>query len=417
MNNEEKEIEQNKYSNITLKEWLSEHILKNIFGFLFMTNTASVKRDDFDFTEREKFIKSLSLIEWFNLYGIYTTKKLLKNFYKIMKECFIVFVVINIIVFSFVIFSQLRKPEYKIQRTILMSSHVITRMYILPIEKHLGFQTPIVLPFKLVRDFLFNKGISMFPAKSPEREVWWYNTRFLEYAAVITPTILKWFDYRHTKFKEREIYQINQWNAEVYNHILLFYSTDMLKTVYKNNYLNIYRDLIFHYTQNTARFSITQQLMSSFWQKELQKEVRLKYPGPEFEAVEHNIELIKSLDALKDKMEKENNPSLKKYLQEPIIEEYLIKKDIVHRYLEYKETFEKIDCNSEEFLMYSDLQFKILNYIIQNGNSTNAKDVFRYQCGLMSSIDTSVCPLYYQNYSQKRKELSEFFVKRNQRYK
>ena len=33
MNNEEKEIEQNKYSNITLKEWLSEHILKTFLVF------------------------------------------------------------------------------------------------------------------------------------------------------------------------------------------------------------------------------------------------------------------------------------------------------------------------------------------------------------------------------------------------
>lgn len=409
--------ENNIYKDISLKEFIFEKYIRKIFSVFFISNNINI--DDINVNEiskRQNFINNLSLFEWFDLYGKYTLKAINKKILKIIIQLFILFIVINIALFTTVIINELKDKQYPKQKAILIASHTITRIYILPIGKHLGFQTPILIPFRFVRDCLYNKGISMLPKNSPEREVWWYNTRFLEYASVLEPTLFKWFVHREKPFSKQEIEEINSWNNEVYKHILLFYSIDFSNTIYKANHLNIYKDLIKSYIRSSALFSEQQQLMTPFWQSELQKTNRKKIPGPKYEAVKHNIELIKSFDELKLKIKKENQNAYDKYMQEPIVEEYIFKKNIIEYYLNYKETFEKIDCNSNEFLMYTDLTFKIINYIIQNGNNSDPRDVFAYQVGLMSSVDHSVCPSFEERLSQEHEKLLEYFKKRQEEF-
>lgn len=409
--------ENNSYKNISLKEFIFEKYVRKIFSIFFISNNINI--DDVNVNEiskRQNFINNLSLFEWFDLYGKYTLKTIHKKILTIIIRLFMLFIVINIVLFSSVIINELKDKQYPKQKAILISSHTITRIYILPIGKHLGFQTPILIPFRFVRDCLYNKGISMLPEDSSEREVWWYNTRFLEYAAIVKPTISKWFSSHKKPFSDKEINNINDWNNEVYNHILIFPETDFTSTKYENYQIQIYRDMIDAFRFSMTYFSITQQIVTPYWLKQREKQNRGKFPGPKYEAVKYNLEFLEKFDQLKEQVKKEFPNAYKEYEKEPIIEEYILKKDLVDDYLKFKETFDKIDCNSEEFLIFADMRSKMINYMIKNGDSIAPRYFLRYQFALMTSIDTSVCPLYKKKYNDEFEKLSEYIQKRNEEF-
>ena len=403
---------ENEYKNITLKEFIFEKYIKRIFSVLYMTNTINTDDIDIgDVSKRKIFIYNLSFSEWFDLYGRHTLKAKLKQLKRIIIIFVILFVLINIAIFTPFINAELKNKKYPKQSAILISSHLITRIYILPLSKSLGYKNILVLPFYYLRNYLYNKGISMLPANSPERECWWYNTRFLEYASVVDTTISEWFSSHKKPFSEREIKDINNWNNEVYNHILIFPKTDFTSTKYENYQLQIYRDMIDKFQHSMALFSTTQQIVTPYWLLERQKRNGKKYPGPKYEAVQHNLELIDKFDEYKEKIKNENPFAYKKYEEGPIVEEYIMKKNLADNYLLYKDTFEKIDCNSKEFLIWGDMRSKILNYILEKGDSTDPKYVLRYQLSLLSAVSTGICPIYEEKYQKEFEKLSEYFQK------
>lgn len=339
---------------------------------------------------------------------------LVQDFFQIGKNVLIVFIIFNAIFFPILVLSQLNK-KYPVQSAMLMCSHMITRLYILPLSSVFGYHNILTLPFYAVRTPLYKVGIHFLPQNAPERMVWWYNTRFLEYAAVLTPTIRK-RSFKEVPYTRMEVSNTNKWNDEVYEHILLFPNTDFSETIYKNNQIQIYRDLIEHYTRNTYRFSVGQQITTPLWLNLRERDKFPKYPGAKYDAVKHNIELIKSFDALKSKVAKDNPKAYQKYIKEPVIEEYIFKTHVLDHYLRYKETFEKIDCDSEEFLLFEDMRFKIINYIIQYGDNCDPKDVMLYQMSLITAVDTDIaCPACYEKYSIERDKLSQYFMQRNER--
>lgn len=408
--------ENNDYKNITLREWFYEKLIKKLFGLIFTSNTINIDDTGINaISERQNFINNLSFFEWYDLYGKYTLKNTSKKIIKRIIQLFLFFIVINIVIFASVINNELKNNKYQKQNAILISSHTITRIYILPLGKLLGYKTPIIIPFRFVRDFLYNKEIAMLPPNSSEREVWWYNTRFLEYAAIVKPTIAKWFDSRQKTFSDKEIQNINDWNDEVYHHILIFPETDFTSTIYESYQIQIYRDIIDVYRFSMRYFSITQQIVTPYWLQQREKENRGKYPGPKYAAVEHNLELIERFDKLKEQVKNENPTAYKIYEKEPIVEEYIMKMHLVEDYLRYKETFDKIDCNSNEFLIFSDMRSKIVNYMLENGESIGSKDFLKYQFSLMTAIDTSVCPLYVVKYKNEFEKLSEYVKESNKK--
>lgn len=293
----------------------------------------------------------------------------------------------------------------------LMCSHMITRLYILPLSSAFGYHNILTLPFYAVRTPLYKAGIHFLPQNAPERMVWWYNTRFLEYAAVLTPTIDK-RSYKKAPYTRMEVSNTNRWNNEVYEHILLFQNTDLSETIYKNNQIQIYRDLIEHYTRNTSQFSLGQQITTPLWLNLRERDNCPKFPGAKYDAVKYNIELIKSFDTLKSKVAKDNPKAYQKYLNEPIIEEYIFRRHILNRYLGYKETFEKIDCDSYEYQTWHNLGLEIMDYIMEN--QPNGAEDLRYQCALLSAVDDSLCcPIQSKEYDEKHKKLTEYHFKRN----
>lgn len=326
----------------------------------------------------------------------------------LIKVFIIFFIVINCILFPIFALSQINK-KYPLQNSMLFCSHMITRLYILPLSSAFGYKNILTIPFYAIRAPLYNAGMHYLPNNAPEKMVWWYNTRFLEFVAIIKPQLGDWTSSRTMPFSKYEKQCIENRLKETYSHIKVFPNTDLSNTIYSGKELFIYRDMILAYCKGENYYSITQQQIASPGYYS-----RNQAPGPKYNAVEHNIELIKSFDDFKEKIRKENPKAFQKY-EKTIVDEYIMKKSVTNALLRYQETFSKIDCNSFEFQLWHHVQLDMIDYIIKN--QLSGPEDMKCQYALLSAVDMTVCPVEYEEYNKKHAELKKYYDISNEQYK
>lgn len=364
---------------------------------------------------------------------------LLKKFVKFLIKLFLFFILINIVIFSVTIFIQLIQKEYPKQKAILATARNITIMYIIPLSNHYGRTSKYVKPFYCVRDNLYTKGMSMLPENSPEREVWWCKIRFIEFDKIIYKEIIK-SSYSNA-FKDSDIKEYNNWANELYQHIKILQKADISTIIFKNDILLMYNSLIHSYIYFQSTFSRQQQMLDPFYLKyiqpyrpakckklegiklpehlkQLDNKGRCNPPGPKYDAIKYNIELLKSFDELKEKIKKGNLAAYQLYETFPIIDEYIFYKKAYEKVLDYQATFDKIRCDSPELRKFIDLKIKIINYMINNPNRTFHQD-FAYQLSLnLDPFDIpESCVAINNEYKKERDKLHKFYDDRNEEYK
>lgn len=101
--------------------------------------------------------------------------------------------------FKVAIDSATRNTEYKEARAYMASALVINLRYIYPLTKIGGWDDPIIKPFYLLRDKLFDIGYSKFPKDEGEKEFWWYTVKFQEYERCESPALGEWTTYANPR--------------------------------------------------------------------------------------------------------------------------------------------------------------------------------------------------------------------------
>jgi hypothetical protein len=120
-----------------------------------------------------------------NIPGIVFLHKVKKWFITFL----LIFVVFNIIAFSVPITTKSYGKPYAKAKAYLTSAATVNVLYIFPLSKVFGYRSFITLPFYGIRDYLYNKGISLFPKDEGEREIWWFTVRYAEYETLIHPMV------------------------------------------------------------------------------------------------------------------------------------------------------------------------------------------------------------------------------------
>lgn len=347
------------YINITFREYfykkyIDRTISEGIYSVLYAnTNVSEQQETQNSISKRDKFIYSLSFKDWFDLYGIYTFRKI-KN--RIFKYIF-VFVLINILLLLSTSIYGLLQKEYRVQQALLRPADFITKAYIYPLSKIGGYKNIFTKPFYAVRDLLYNKGISLLPDDSPEKIVWWYSIKFTEFASIFVPELQKNIINRK-EITNKKVERLRIWNDEIYNKILIFKETDLSKTIYRNNKLLIYRDLIQFY--NDGEMLLINTLFFKKYKTYKKGEIYQHVSDDQ----DMTIKLLDDFDQLKEILKKTNSNDYKKYMKQPIIEEYIFRRNCLGNFLSVKEKYGELSCSSHETIMYHEMGLKILKYII-----------------------------------------------------
>lgn len=394
------------YINITFREYfykkyIDRTISEGIYSVLYAnTNVSEQQETQNSISKRDKFIYSLSFKDWFDLYGIYTFRKI-KN--RIFKYIF-VFVLINILLLLSTSIYGLLQKEYRVQQALLRPADFITKFYIIPISKIWGYKNILTYPFYIVRDSLYNKGNSMLRENSAAQIIWWYDIRFVEFAALVKPYAYKLYNNDNKPISDEQKDIFKNWQNEVYNKILIFPNVNLTNTKYSSANLLIFRDIIEYYSKTMAIFSIADQISGKNY-----TERGIEFPGPEYYAVKDNINMLNEFDKLKSHLEKQNSIAYKTYQQKPIIDEYEFKKDIAQYLLWYEQTFETIDCDSYELQLFLNMKINMINYLTDNYKKISGRKRLNYSFSFLSPLKIEMyCPNSYEEYTKKYHEYGKF---------
>ena len=403
--------ENENYKNITFieyffKKYLDRTIADNVASVLYSnTNTNSNSQEQqepqISISKRDKFIYSLSFQEWFDLYGIYTLRKIKNKFLKYL----FVFILINILLLLSTSISGLLQKEYRMQNALLRPADFITKAYIYPLSKIFGYENILTLPFYAVRNLLYNKGISLLPNDSPEKIVWWYSIRFVEFASVDEPGLRDRF-IDGKEITDRQTIKLKNWNDEIYNQILLLKTADLSKTIYKDDKLLILRDLITFYNKGVGRL----RTMLFFKKYKNYKQGQI-YPTIS-DSQDMTMFLLEDFDKLKEDLHKINSNDYRKYINQPIIEEYIFKRNCTWNVLSYKGKTEKINCTDPAAIIYHDMGLKIIKNLIINFNNLSSSQKDKAHLSLYGG-GTGLyhfCPELNKEYENAYKEYNSFIL-------
>jgi hypothetical protein len=142
-----------------------------------------------------------------------------KRILNTLKVILIIFILSNLLIIANVFLIVKNKPFPKARACMFLASD-INELYIFPLSVF-GLDNPLTWPFYMVRNGLFNLGVSLYPKGEGEKEIWWTNIYFHEYKMLVEK---RFFDYtifpgKHRHFTKREIELFHEWPNTLYNHL------------------------------------------------------------------------------------------------------------------------------------------------------------------------------------------------------
>ncbi|MBX2861208.1 MAG: TonB C-terminal domain-containing protein [Vampirovibrio sp.] len=214
----------------------------------------------------------------------------------------LLFLVFNIFAYGTVLLKQTLFRPYPIAKVPYAIAITTNSTYIIPFSKFLGSNNFLLIPFKRVRDTLFDFAIDNMPEEDLETEMMWHSIYLIEYVDVYEAKAYKY--YQSKSNINAEFY--NDFIArsdEIYDHFLS-YSTkysmaDKIKSKYRFNrfsdffygYIKL-RPLIISQYSGDRKENINFQ--TSFFSNDAEvKKIKI--------ALETYIEYIKKLEELNDK--------------------------------------------------------------------------------------------------------------------
>lgn len=169
-------------------------------------------------------------------------------------KVFILFVIFNIFLFWHVIEKETKNAPYPKARAYMAAAATVNSFYIFPIKTILGWNSPLAVPFYIIRDGLYDKGASLYPKGEGEKEIWWMKIKWNDYIHFDFSELIDYCqDNIHKSYSKRDISNFYKWEKELYSEIDLLSKAKITDPEYAKEKLSWFVDL----ADSTARSSRT----------------------------------------------------------------------------------------------------------------------------------------------------------------
>jgi len=221
---------------------------------------------------------------------------------KILKSALIsllLFIFINLLIFLTVCAKQTQGKVNIPAKIYLSGASTINFIYIIPISKVFGWDNLLVQPFYLVRNSLYNKGISLLPKDDGEKYSWWFAIKFSEFQQLVDPQIEK-FTLQNEIMPDKKVIKMISWTNELNQQIEPFAKSKIADKHLRERRLNHVNALIYAYL-NTRIILVDQNEQNKTGRKNLTE-------NSDFEINRHKklVNLYKDLKDYSKKYEKES---------------------------------------------------------------------------------------------------------------
>lgn len=140
----------------------------------------------------------------------------MKRFKSIILLVIIVFIAINVLsIANLVSDMALGRPNSAAKCYCYAAAH-INFLYVIPISRILGFDSILTIPFRSLRDYLYNKGTYMLPQRDAERHMWWYMIKYMEFERTVSVPIRDYYNTGVTKY-DPSVFE--DWTNDIYYNL------------------------------------------------------------------------------------------------------------------------------------------------------------------------------------------------------
>lgn len=340
-------------------------LMETLLGGFLSGSTSSNEHQNYKTSEKWKV--------WFkSLFDRENNNKKMNKILKAITNFIIVFIIINLFIFVPLVVKQLKSPRYPVARAYLKSAFMVNELYIVPLSKIFGYGNPLTWPFYPVKEVLYNIGLSKLPKDEGEREIWWFNVRFVEYKTVVQPALMNSYTYNDKTYVPLATWKVNslkKWHNELYSHILSWPSAKISDPIYKKEKLMRFVDLAEAYVDSTSVMSTKLQITKYDTGRDT-KSTR-SYPGSHLpyakpEDVKNYMKIINIFEKLKADSAKNDKQSYdyfeknKRYYEDKFL--YIAGLNLIRS----EDQWGNLSCTSPGVQIYVRTNKNLRDYYIQN---------------------------------------------------
>lgn len=175
-----------------------------------------------------------------------------------LKTILYVYLALTLLVFFVCLAKFLPNRPYPKAKILMSAALTINRMYVMPLNKLLGYRNIASLPFYFLQDALYNQGLKYIPKDDGEREMWWFAIRYVEYEEIIEPAIVKKCrNYSNKPYPKEDAMLYDDWTMEVYNHIKPFATLKIKDSTFRKQRYNLLVNVVYKFQSGKALFTCT----------------------------------------------------------------------------------------------------------------------------------------------------------------
>lgn len=342
--------------------------------------------------ERQNYNTKEKWTIWFkDTFNLEKFKNICKRLLKGFTYFIIIFSIINIFTFTPIVLRELKSQRYPVARAYLKSAFMVDQLYIIPLSKIFGYGNPLTWGFYPIKDFLYNQGMSKLPKNEGEREIWWFNIRFVEFKTVVQPTLSDSYTYNDKTYKPLPKWQVKsfeKWNDELYSHILSWSDAKISDPRLKKEKLIRFVDLAEAYESSTYVLSV---------KKQVQGHNRVDFnpshlPGPKPEAVKNYMNVVNIFNNLKFNSAKNEKESYdyfeqnKRYYEDKFLYETAL--DLIRSKRDWGPI---VTCSSPEVNILATSHKNLREFYIKNYSSLKPGEKGTIQILVTGPIKLPVC--------------------------
>lgn len=286
---------------------------------------------------------------------------------KIVGGILLIFFLYNFLIFSYIALKASKEPIYPEARMYLRSAEKINNLYIFPLSRSFGWESPITIPFYAIRDYLYNKGLSKLPVNEGEKEIWWYKIRYIEFRELVEKNLE---EYCLNKYPQQYLYDKKddfiKWNNELYSHIEPMAKAKIKDKEFRKQKLAVFVDLAV--LSQGEDYCLSTAL-------ELQRQGKFMWPSSRA-GVRPNIKEVLKFDkvynlyiSLLDYSKKYEKDSYDYFLMNRKLWGLELSHNIAQSILLVKFYDYTLDCNDKYLKIFVDAQKEIRDYYYINADS------------------------------------------------
>ena len=376
---------------------------------IFVVGTSSSEEErEYNTKEKWKF--------WFkNTFNFDNFKNISKKLFKGFAYFIVIFSIINLLIFTPMVVNQLKSPRYSVARTYLKSAFMINQIYIIPLSKMFGYGNPLTWGFYPIKGGLYKIGMSKLPKDEGEREIWWFNIRFVEYKTIVQPTLSDSYTYNNKTYKRLPRWQVKsfeKWNDELYSHILSWPNAKISNPILKKEKLMRFVDLAEAYISSTNILSTKLQISEqSHTTDDFPDHLPYAKPG-DVKNYMNIINIFEKLKADSAKSDKESYDYFEK--NKRYYEDKFLYKTALNLIGSKSDWGPPITCDSQEVTILGQTHKNMMDYYTKNYNSLKPGEKITIQ--ILTSVGISGFTFEKCSNTTILDEYNKYFTEKSKRF-